>query len=498
MTNKNHSKTDYLAVIDIGSNSVRLVVFSGLTRVPDVIFNEKTMCGLGASVGVTGRMDDRAVDSALMTLKRFCLLCKEMGVKQIHTLATAAVRDAENGTDFVKLVDAECGLKVRVIDGEEEGRLAGLGVLAGQPNATGVMGDLGGGSLELAKVGGDGVTDTISLPIGPMRLQAMFNGKLSAIKTHLRDTFSEISWLSEKKVPNLYLVGGAWRNICKLMLWEQANNLTVLHGYRIGDTEIKAYCRRLMGLDPSDIPFAGQLASRRREVLPIAALILSELVKASRAKSVTISSYGIREGYVFDQLDDDVKTQDPFLYSCHVLAEERCRFPEHAELIYQWSKPLFDRTSLPSGDVARLHMAICLLSDIAWRGHPDFRAEKAVETVLHGNFVSVTHRDRAFLAVALNQSYGAPVEALETTRVLSLLSISEILEARIMGGALRLAQRISGGTKFGLETTSLSIEGRHLKLTASKMSEDIINDVVEKRFRQLGQLVGKKTLIEYH
>ena len=488
--------TDYRAVIDIGSNSVRLVVFSDLSRVPDVIFNEKIMCGLGAEVGTTGSMGENAIEMAITALKRYRHLCEQMGVGDIDTIATAAARDADNGRDFVKRVKHECGLNVNVISGEEEGRLAGLGVLAGQPNASGVMGDLGGGSLELARVKDGGISDTVSLPIGPLRLRAMYKGHLPSIKKHIWAEFEKVDWLKSAIGEDVYLVGGAWRNICKLMLWERANNLTVLHGYKIEQREIATYCKRLVSLRSEDIPFANNLPSKRRDVLPIAALILSELIKFLRAKHAVVSTYGIREGFVFDQLDDTEREKDPFLYSCRVLAEERCRFPEHADVIFDWTRPLFYKPVLPLDQMQRLHMAICLLSDIAWRGHPDFRAEKAVELVLHGNFVSITHKERALVAVALNQAYGAPVEALQATRVLSLLTIPEIMEARTMGSAIRLAQRLSGGAVYGLMNSSLKLDKRSITLEVKSNTKAIISSVVEKRFRQLAVLMGKSAHIK--
>jgi len=486
---------EYLAVIDIGSNSVRLVVFSGTNRVPDTVFNEKIMAGLGAKVGETGKMADEAMDTALSTLKRFKSLCDQMQVRDIRVVATAAVRDAKNGLKFVKKVKKECGLDIRVIDGVEEARLAGLGVLSGEPSATGIAGDLGGGSLELSRVKDGEVYETISLPIGPLRLMSRFGRNRSKIKKFLRETFDTIPWLEECEGQNLYLVGGAWRNIVKLMMRERSNPLPILHGYYSSRGEITAYCRRLSKLDVSDIPFGGSMPARRREVLPTASVILMELLSAMRAKRAVTSSYGLREGLLFDALDEDARQIDPFLYSCRVLSEERCRFAEHARVIFNWTRPLFQRKSLDPELRDRLQYAISLLGDIAWRGHPDFRAEKAVESVLHGNFVGVSHRDRAYVAVALNQAYGAPIDAPHLAPMLPLLKIDDIMEARLMGAALRLAQRLSGGTVRALEVSQLRVSKSSLYLDIPSEYREIANDVVLRRVRQLAQLIGRKPKI---
>lgn len=487
----------YLAVIDIGSNSVRLVVFSGRTRVPSPIFNEKLMCGLGAEVGRTGKMGNDAIEMALSTLRRFKSLCEQMQVREIRIVATAAVRDAKNGDKFVGRVKQETGFDIQVIDGEEEGRLSALGVLSGQPDARGLVGDLGGGSLELARVCDGHVKNTLSLPLGPLRLISKFGDKHRQIRRYLQDQFRSIDWLAQTNGENLYMVGGSWRNIAKLMMREKSNPLPILHGYASRRGELVNYCKRLSHLDPGNIPFGGSLPQKRLQVLPVAAIILQELLSAIQAKNGVLSSYGLREGLIFDALASDERREDPFLYSCRVLADERCRFAEHADVIYDWTRPLFKPSAQSSTKRQQMHMAICLLGDIAWRGHPDFRAEKAVESILHGNFVGITHTERAYIAVALNQAYGAPIDAPHIAHILTLLKINDIIEARMMGAALRLAQRLSGGTVSGLMVSRLRVTKTKLWLGVPSSYRDIANEVVEKRLAQLAQLMGRTSSIEF-
>lgn len=488
---------NYVAVIDIGSNSVRLVVFSCGRRVPDTIFNEKIMVGLGAAIGATGEMAPEAMDLAVSTLKRFKSLCGQMKVNDVRIVATAAVRDAGNGPAFVKRVKKECGFSIRVIAGDEEARLAAYGVLSGEPDASGITGDLGGGSLELARMKNGVVHETISLPIGPLRLMSQFGNKRSDIKKHLRDTFETIPWLEDEEGHNLYLVGGAWRNIAKLMMREKAYPLPILHGFYSSRGEFTAYSKRLSKLSPQDIPFGRMLTERRREVLPTAAIILIELMRAMRAKKIVASSYGLREGLIYNDLDDTERSQDPFLTACNAIAHERCRFPEHSSLIFEWTRPLFYRKTADPARRDKRQMAICLLSDVAWRGHPDFRAEKAVSAILYGHFVGLTHRDRGYIAIALNQAYGASVDAPHLAQMLPLLKIEDIMEARTMGAALRLAQRLSGGTTKALTVSSLRVSRARLYLQIPKSFANLANDVVNRRLRTLGQVFGKSARIEY-
>jgi len=292
-------------------------------------------------------------------------------------------------------------------------------------------------------------------------------------------------------------VGGAWRNIARLLMKEQSNPLPILQGYRVLGSEMAAFCDRLSTLQPSDIPYGDILNDRRREVIPVAAMILREVLRVLRPKFVIVSSFGLREGVLYDRLPLAVRQEDPFLYSCHHLAEERCRFAEHADVLFDWTRPLF-RTGEGERDAERdrLHMAICLLSDVAWRGHPDFRAEKAVDTILHGNFVGISHRERAYVALALNQAYGAPLNVPHVAGVLQFLKVEEIHEARVMGAALRLAQRLSGGAAEALRLSGLTLARGKIILTVPAARAEITNDVVFKRLAQLGQLLGKQATIQ--
>ncbi len=493
-----NSMKNYVAVIDIGSNSVRLVVYSGIERVPDTVFNEKVLCGLGAAIGDTGGMGKPEMDHAVMTLKRYRVLCAQMGVSDIQVVATAAVRDAKNGTAFVTQVKNTAGFDIRVIDGSEEGRLSALGVISGEPSATGIMGDLGGGSLELSYVHDHGVFERVSLPMGPLRLISRFGKDQKAMKHHIRQELSQIDWLQKAKGKQLYLVGGAWRNIAKLMMHEKAAPLPILHGFKARHNEMSSYCSRISRLRPKDLPNTNLVPSRRRNVLPVAALILRETIKALGVKQTVVSSYGLREGLIYDQLPEAQQKWDPFLYSCRMMSLERCRFTEHAELIYNWTRPLFTKSAPRDNDAQhRLHMAVCLLSDIAWRGHPDYRAVKAVEAVLHGYFVGISHKGRAFLAVAMNGAYGAPFDAPYVSKVLQLLSVSQIMEARVLGACLRLAQRLSGGATSGLEDSRLRKTQTSLYLELSSDKKDLANDIVESRLRQLVQLLGRRAKIKF-
>ena len=326
------------AVVDIGSNSVRLVVYENLKRTPYVAFNEKVLCGLGGEVTATGKMSPDAMDMALRTLKRFSILMKKMGISQYRAVATAAVRDALNGPDFIKDIRRYCELDVDVINGEEEGRLSGLGVICALPTAQGVVGDLGGGSLELIAIAEGRVHESTSLPIGPLRLMKDQNANSHRI---IDDALKGLGWMSAEKNKRFYAVGGAWRALAKLHMAMTQYPLINLHHYAIPFKDMMELCEYVAGKTPEEIQTKHNFSSRRLKVLPLAALTLQKVLQKIKPTEIIISGYGLREGLVFESMAPDVRAQDPLLQSCREMAEMTGRFPEHGRRLKKWIDVLF-------------------------------------------------------------------------------------------------------------------------------------------------------------
>ena len=202
-----------VAVVDIGSNSVRLVVYDGLRRSPTPVFNEKILCGLGKGVAITGKLADSGIARALAALRRFRALAKQIGVKQVFAVATAAAREATNGQTFIESAEEAIGVGINVLSGKEEARYAALGVIAGIPEADGIVGDLGGGSLELIDVQDGKLRDGITLPIGPLRLIDMSGGSIKRAKEIVDEYLEKATLLGNLKGRSFYAVGGTWRNL---------------------------------------------------------------------------------------------------------------------------------------------------------------------------------------------------------------------------------------------------------------------------------------------
>ena len=473
------------AVIDIGSNSVRLVVYESLKRAPYVIFNEKILCGLGRGLHYGGLMQDSAMDSAIGSLKRFHLMLDKMSVKNFRVAATSAVREAQNGPEFIKRISAECHLDVAVISGEEEARLSGLGVLCALPHAHGIVGDLGGGSLELAKISDGNVMEQASFMIGPMKYQSLDGKTTSSPKKDIDEALTSLDWGAGNRSENFYAVGGSWRALAKIHIMEQGYFLNNVHHYIMSREECLELTGKLSKMHFAELTrYSAYVSSRRLKVLSLSAYILNRLVKKLDSRCVVISGYGLREGLLFEAMDHNIRSLDPMLEACHDIAEKNGRFSEHGKRIQRWIDPLFLDEDV---ELNRLRYAASILSDVGWRGHPEYRPKKVLYEILYGRLLGVTHRGAAFIGMALYICYGGVPGGSETASVETLLQPGDIAYANRVGLVLRLVQRISGGTEKGLKSASLTVKGSILELNVLKEDEAIINEVVLKRFSKVAQ-----------
>ncbi|WP_321391061.1 Ppx/GppA family phosphatase [Emcibacter sp.] len=481
------------AVIDIGSNSVRLVVYESRRRVPYVIFNEKVLCGLGRGVSETGFMMEESIEAALSTLRRFAMLIDKMRIKDVRAIATSAVRDAKNGPDFVNIVRDTCKIDVQVIDGEEEGRLAGLGVVCAFPRAHGVAGDLGGGSLELTHVNNLDVCEKVTLPIGPLQFQNREGEVFHTPRKEIDRALSEVEWLENYVGQSFYAVGGSWRALAKINMLETGYPLNNIHNYRIEVEDALALTKKLskMTLEEMQI-YSGHVSSRRLRVLALSALILRRVVKKLQPAEIVVSGYGIREGLLFDGMPSNVQNEDPLIQGCHEIAAMTGRFPEHGLRLLNWIEPLFEDES---PDDKRLRLAICMLSDVGWRGHPEYRAEKVISEIMYGRLIGIDHRGVGLIGLALYVCYGGTIGDNNTSICMSLVSEEDLLYAKRLGLALRLAQRISAGTARGLNAAGLEINGDSLVLNMQPGKADLVNEVVRRRFDKLAAEINLQPVV---
>jgi exopolyphosphatase/guanosine-5'-triphosphate,3'-diphosphate pyrophosphatase len=481
-----------IAVIDIGSNSLRLVVFErlGATLLP--LLNEKVMCGLGRGISRTGRLNREGVALAYANLQRFVALARALNVDYLMAIATAAVRDASDGAKFAAEIERQCDLPVRIVAGPEEARLSAAGVLAGIPAADGVVGDLGGGSVELVRITG-GVRDDrgaaigegISLPLGPLRL-AEFADNPQAMHDVIRRGVASADLLRAAAGKPLFLVGGAWRAIARLHMEQAHYPLHIIHQYTVQRRSAEAFIEILAGMSRRSLERITTVNRKRLEMVPLAAMILHELIAIGQPERIIFSAYGLREGYAYGLLPVDPAV-DPLIAACIGVAASQSPGRSDGDLLEDWIAPVF--AGLPAAS-RRLHRAACWLSDIAWTEHPDYRAEQAFTRSLRMPIGAINHQERVFIASVLHARYGGPADDPIKAATRSLLDDQEAAQARNLGLALRLAYTLCGGAFDLLNEVRLSRDGGNLVLELPARGSLFQGEAVERRLAALARAMG--------
>lgn len=472
-----------IGIIDIGSNSIRLVVYAAPARIPAILLNEKVMAGLGKGLATTGRLDSEAVERAYAALARFRRLAEAIGVGELRVVATAAVRDASNGQEFLDRLAAD-GLGVTLLSGDEEARMSAEGVLAGIPEADGIVADLGGGSLELAEVAGGKVGARASYPLGVLRVGAIRRAGPRALRHAVVAALAGGDWARRGAGRPLYLVGGSWRALARIDMLRTGYPLPIIHHYEMAAGTAAQLIRALAHFDRKTLKQMAPMAGGRIAALPDAARLLGELARGLGSSRFIVSAYGLREGVLHAVLPDGVRREDPLICAARDEGALQGRFAEHGDLLEAWIAPLFADDAECD---ARLRHAACLLGDVGWRAHPDFRAERGLETALHGNWVGIDARGRAMIAQALFTSFGGDGEP---PIIIRLCTAEERARARLWGLAMRLAQRLSGGVAGPLAASRIAAANGALRLTLGPEDRALYGEAVERRHKALAGAMG--------
>jgi exopolyphosphatase/guanosine-5'-triphosphate,3'-diphosphate pyrophosphatase len=485
-----------ISVIDIGSNSVRLVVYEGAVRSPTPLFNEKVLCGLGRSVATSGRLGAEGVGRALAALSRFRAINRVLGVKNVRAIATAAVREASDGRDFIVRGAQAAGTEIQVLSGEREAELAAKGILMGFREADGVAGDLGGGSLELIDIVAARSREAATLPLGGLRLIDTSGGRLERALDLVDEQLARVAWLKSGEGRTFYAVGGTWRALARLHMGHTGYPLRVMHGYRIAVPEAVKFCEDVRKARKiSDIAGAGDIPRPRREVLPYGALVLERLLRRMRPKEVVFSVFGIREGLLFSLLSETERRKDPLLSFCEDYARLQSRSAEHAKELCDWTDSLFVAPGpKESEEERRLRHAACLLSDTGWRAHPDYRGEQSLNVIAHAGLGGIDHEQRVFLALTVYFRHigtGSDAEGKDelSERLKEIVSKRTVRRARIVGAAVRAAHMLSVGRPGIIEEAPVAYEGKRLVLTIPRSHQALDGERLRRRFDALAQLL---------
>ncbi|WP_050386632.1 exopolyphosphatase [Bradyrhizobium pachyrhizi] len=483
-----------VAVIDIGSNSVRLVVYEATARSLITIFNEKALCGLGREVQSTGLLATDAVNKALTALRRFRALCRIQQVGRVYAIATAACRDAKNGPDFIAKAERICGAKIEILTGPREAKLSALGVVSGVHNPNGIVGDLGGGSLELIDVKGSRVRSGVTLPLGSLALQDLSNKSLKRAERIVKNELLGVAQLKTGRGRTFYAVGGTWRALARIHIIQSGYPLKVMHGYSIPAADALDFAQRLRRLAATNmLANIESVADARRPLLAYAALVLEYIIRVAQPKTIVFSTFGVREGLLYEMLPQAERAKDGLLCAAQNLNELLSRSARHAQELTAWTDRLVRVVRLrETEEDRRLRHVACLLSDIGWRVHPDHRGEETLSLIMNGNFGSITHQGRAFVALSVFYRYAGLSEENEPPpQIRALVTPAMDERARVLGAAFRVAHLITAARTGVLPATHFRTQGRKLMLVFEHRMVDLVADRVGSRFKQLARLVGR-------
>ncbi|MBB05758.1 MAG: exopolyphosphatase [Pseudooceanicola sp.] len=470
-----------VGVVDVGSNSVRLVVFDGAARSPAYFYNEKIMCALGAGLSETGHLNPEGRKRALAAIHRFQILAQGMDAAPLTAVATAAVRDASDGGDFVSQVAQETGLTIRVISGEEEARLSAQGVMLGWPGSYGLVCDIGGSSMELAEIKGGQVGRRQTSALGPLKLREIGGGRKGRrafIKAEVEKLANEMGSQRDR----LFLVGGSWRAIARIDMDRQNYPLHVLHEYRMSTKAIRATAEYIRTSDLNELRNRCSISNARMELVPFASEVLSEIVRVFRPHDIAVSSYGIREGMLYQQMPQALRDRDPLIEACRFAEAKDARLPGFGRILYNFILPIF-KSARP--EKKRIIKAACLLHDVTWRAHPDYRAEVCFDNATRANLGGLKHAERVLLGLALLHRYRNKRQGTSFEDLYQYLTPEEVTLAEVVGKAMRF------GAMFWLEKESIPGEFRWypkkkvLELRLTSAAWPLLGEVAMARLKSL-------------
>lgn len=469
------------AVIDVGSNSVRLVVYRIDGRAMTPILNEKVMAGLGRGGARTGALSKDGVDQAMRAIRRFATLIEALQIKDVFAVGTAAVREAKDGADFAARMEAETGIKLRILSGDDEARLSALGVSAGAPDAKGLVGDLGGASLELIEISPKGIGRGETFPLGPLTL--MDGGEFDYAKVSKQvGAVLDRTKLLGKRGGDFYAVGGAWRALGRIDMALTNHPLGVLHHHEMSRNEVLKVVDAVRRQGRRSLEKLEEAAAKRAETLPYAAVVLEHVMQAGQFDRVVLSAFGLREGVLLERMGNDALATHPLIAAAEALAGRWSRTRAFGLALEEWIAPMFEGQPcvFPKKREEVLRGAAARLADVGGPLHPDQRVEIMFDLILRAPLAAISHAERAFLAAAIHHRYTkAPPRHADA--YMRLLSDEQQAAAAALGAALRLGADLSGRSEPLLAAVEAEAVDGRLVLRVKKKAAHLITETVQRR-----------------
>lgn len=481
-----NAQNNRIGIIDIGSNSIRLVVYDAMKRAPTALYNEKVICQLGKGLSKSGKLNEAGVAMANAAIGRFLAMGHSMGASELHIIATAAVRGAKDGKRFVQALEKKHNIRIHIISGAHEAELGALGICASVYQPSGITGDLGGGSMELVALDGFSLRKQVTLPIGAIRLMDETGGTRAKLEALIDAAFQQAAWIKDSRPEHFYAIGGSFRALAKMHMEAVNYPLHILHEYTVDTPSMQRFLQVLADLPSDKLADVPGASGKRAVLLPAAIAILQRFIELAAPKVITFSASGIREGYLYQRLPPYLREQDVLVAACTEFAQRTGKSIDYAKELMEWMNPLFAGESEQS---TRLRIAFCLLADVASHIHPEYRSEWAMLRVLQSALTGITHEERVQLALALYHRYQFKLQV--RTPVLDLLSDEAKRWALLIGSAANLAYHLSGSIAGTLPHTSLGVEKQGVTLSFSKEALALKGEAVDKRLKGLDEAFRK-------
>jgi len=479
-----------VGVVDVGSNSVRLVIFDGAARSPAYFYNEKVMCGLGDGLSLTGRLNPEGKVRALDAIRRFQTLADGMGLAPLSAVATAAMRDAADGAEFRAEVERETGLSLYVIDGPEEARLSAQGVLLGWPRAEGLVCDIGGSSMELAHVADGVVGARATSALGPLKLRTIDGGR-KAMRAHIDAELARLRSCMDILSDRLFLVGGSWRAIAKLDMARRNYPLKVLHEYQMRPADLRTTLKWIADTDPVTLKAVSGISGSRLALVPYAAEVLAGVLRVLKPREIAVSSYGLREGLLYEQMPQVLRARDPLIEAARFAEAKDARVPGFGKVLFRFIRPIYTRTSESR---LRLIKAACLLHDVSWRSHPDYRGDVCFDYATRANFGGLSHPERIFLGLSLMHRYKSTRTAeARFENLVAMMDPDDVKAAEILGRAMRFGAMFTAQKADHMGTLRWHPNRKRLVLSIGPQAMALYGEVAQARFAALARALGAET-----
>ncbi len=480
MPHASHGINPLVGVIDIGSNSVRLVIYDRLKRVPRPIFNEKASCGLGHGIHFTGKLDPRAKAHAHDTIERYAYLCRTMGIEKLYSVATAAIRDAADGPEFIRELSQQLGITIEIITGEREAQLAAQGVLSSIYQPEGIAGDLGGGSLELVSIRHQHVQHQATFQAGSLRLIDSCGGDLALMRKQIKEMLKDVHWLKHAR-RSFFAIGGGFRSIAQVHMRQQKYPVRILHQYTVPAETLYPFFSYLLTLNPKEVDQLKGLASKRNESFLPSVVVLEEILKQMDPEEVVFSAAGIREGLIYEKLPPQEYLRDALTASISALTGRDMDSDPYSNSLLRWQEQLITQES---AEEKRLRVAACQLSDIALAVSPDFRAEWVFEHILVASLYGLDHRERVMLALAAYFRHKNKCKM--ESPALNLLREEDWVWAKLVGQLCGIGFHLSAGVGEILDHITLEVKGADITIHSEEKVRRILPEEATKRLEGLG------------